>query len=710
MNDAKKISQDPGHAAIAVTFFDSMYPKTKREGTLDLETLGEEIGRAHAPSKEELPWVKLARFGNTPNSKGYLRYNENVVAISGVELDCDGETISIDAAVEIAEKAGLRCLIYSSPSHTPDKPRWRLLAPFESELDPIQRDHMAGRIAGLFNGIFAGESWTLSQSYFYGFVDGNEANHRVEVVDGMTVDNLHELDRTWRPKPLHEARFNDAAGAPDAAYRRHAYQQGRFDYDKAAEAIRGAQNFHNALLSLAAHLAGKGRPREQVLAEILEILDQVPAHLRDDRYKARASPRHLNGILNWVFDKEAQKVARSAAEGHAEERPYYQNRPVIRPPQKYIDAVQARVQRLHLAASNDGSRVGTPRPAPRPSPSPVVLTERQMLNLATPPDWVVKRILERGYLYTMTGAIAAGKTNVALLLTYMVGHIDGLMPNVLDAAGRYSVKRGRVVFLADENPTDVARRMQAIRLSYSIKGEANAAFVGGVFSIEQHRDAVAEQIKRHGPADLLVVDTAAAYFQGLDENSNVEAGAYARMLRSLSRMPGNPTVLVLTHPRASARERDEMTPRGGSAFLGEIDGNLVLMRNEDMLELSHGKMRGPNFDPIAIELRTVTHQTLRDTDGDPTPYPVCFLPDAAMVQSKRDQGQKNRNGILAALLRAYPKGMTQAAIAEVTKVPQSSTSRWLGRLKTAGLIENHTFGEEVWRLTPKGKKAAETVS
>ena len=40
----------------------------------------------------------------------------------------------------------------------------------------------------------------------------------------------------------------------------------------------------------------------------------------------------------------------------------------------------------------------------------------------------------------------------------------------------------------------------------------------------------------------VIVDTAAAYNGGDDENSNNQAGAYARQLRTLTNLPGGPCV------------------------------------------------------------------------------------------------------------------------------------------------------------------------
>ena len=49
-------------------------------------------------------------------------------------------------------------------------------------------------------GILADESWTLSQSYYFGSVNCNPARH-VEVIDSSPIDQHDDLDTIWLGKP-----------------------------------------------------------------------------------------------------------------------------------------------------------------------------------------------------------------------------------------------------------------------------------------------------------------------------------------------------------------------------------------------------------------------------------------------------------------------------------------------------------------------------
>src|SRR4051812_30860731 len=107
---------------LSVTFFSDYAARQKTEARITLGALGKRIAATTAATKAELPWVKLAHFGNRATAKGSLRHDQNVLGITGVEGDYDGEMVSLEEAVEIAKMAGLLSLIYTSPSHTPARP------------------------------------------------------------------------------------------------------------------------------------------------------------------------------------------------------------------------------------------------------------------------------------------------------------------------------------------------------------------------------------------------------------------------------------------------------------------------------------------------------------------------------------------------------------------------------------------------------------
>lgn len=133
-----------------------------------------------------------------------------MLAVTGIEADYDGEVLGFDEAHERLGAAGLRAILYTSPSHTEDAPRWRVLCPLSAEYPPDRRDGFLARLNGLFGGIFANESWTRSQSYYHGSVNRNPS-HRVALLDGTPIDQADELDAIAIGKPEKSGKTNGAA-------------------------------------------------------------------------------------------------------------------------------------------------------------------------------------------------------------------------------------------------------------------------------------------------------------------------------------------------------------------------------------------------------------------------------------------------------------------------------------------------------------------
>jgi hypothetical protein len=70
-----------------------------------------------------------------------------------------------------------------------------MLCPFHQQRQPAERNRMMDRANGVFGGIFADESWTLSQGYYIGGIEGKPAP-LVEITRGLTIDQLDDLDET----------------------------------------------------------------------------------------------------------------------------------------------------------------------------------------------------------------------------------------------------------------------------------------------------------------------------------------------------------------------------------------------------------------------------------------------------------------------------------------------------------------------------------
>jgi hypothetical protein len=237
------------------------------------------------------------------------------------------------------------------------------------------------------------------------------------------------------------------------------------------------------------------------------------------------------------------------------------------------------------------------------------------------------------------------------------------------------------------------------------------SFIPGTFNIEQMHDTLQAEAKRLGGMDLVIVDTSAAFFLGNEELSNTQMGAHARMLRTLTTLPGGPCALVLCHPIKHVVEPSQLLPRGGGAFLAEMDGNLTLWKHDDaMIELWHGKMRGPGFEPMTFRLEKIQADILVDAKGRriPTVRAVPMSERDEEVEAQSARADEDR--LLAAMLEPNRSIARLAITCEWTlqnRDPhKSKVHRIMQRLKKSGLVKNH---RDSWQLTESGKDAANSA-
>lgn len=193
LKDAEKFSNNLIHW----TEFPDKFSTTKKEFAGTWADLIERLQTAGKfPSKASCPWIKIATFGVKRTKDKSLRSNENVQFVYGVEGDYDGEMISIAAAKAKLESFGIRAAFYPSPSSTIEKPRWRVICPLSAPHKPDARYALVARLNGALGGILSGESFTLSQSYYYGVLPTNDYRILVSFDDpdaGNCIDTLDEL-------------------------------------------------------------------------------------------------------------------------------------------------------------------------------------------------------------------------------------------------------------------------------------------------------------------------------------------------------------------------------------------------------------------------------------------------------------------------------------------------------------------------------------
>lgn len=159
--------------SIQVTVFRDRIASTKDEFPVSLASLASWVdGLPPAPSKAHCVLISLTRFGDKRSEAGSLRSAENAIECFGAELDYDGEVITPKHIHETLKAAGIRHFVYTSASHRPEAPRCRVIVPFDRGEPVDARREATEKCNGLLGGKLSSETFTLSQPFFAGRVEG----------------------------------------------------------------------------------------------------------------------------------------------------------------------------------------------------------------------------------------------------------------------------------------------------------------------------------------------------------------------------------------------------------------------------------------------------------------------------------------------------------------------------------------------------------
>jgi AAA domain-containing protein len=311
---------------------------------------------------------------------------------------------------------------------------------------------------------------------------------------------------------------------------------------------------------------------------------------------------------------------------------------------------------------------------------------------------LISGILQRRFIYALTGHTGRGKTAIALLFAAHValGH----------RLGDLDVEQGRVLILAGENPTDAKMRWIALSQQMQFdRNEIDVHWIEGVFKISEGFEQIRREVQELGGVDFIIIDSSAAFFEGDDENNNKQQGVHAKRLRDLTELPGGPCVLVLCHPPKNTGD-DNLQPRGGGSYVAEMDGNLTVTKDDMAVELHwQTKLRGPDFAPVNFLLRSVTHEELKDTKGRLIPTVIAeHLSDIA--QEEMTKASRCDEDLVLQALAGNPRASFADLAASLGwyaksgKPNRTKAQRALGRLQRHKLIKKDRGRYEI----TKGRK------
>jgi hypothetical protein len=166
--------------------------------------------------------------------------------------------------------------------------------------------------------------------------------------------------------------------------------------------------------------------------------------------------------------------------------------------------------------------------------------------------------------------------------------------------------------------------------------------------------------------------------------------------------------LVACHPVKNAAS-DNLLPRGGGAFIAEMDGNLTCSKSDSLVTVHwQGKYRGPDFAPLPFNLMSATTDRLKDSKGRLIPTVVA----APLTEKERGEAEatsrSDEDALLVAIASNDRASMSALAVAlqwltKDHKPYKARVQRSAERLKKGGYVKVERGGLV---LTEKGKKEA----
>lgn len=496
------------------TSFQDRYAATAAQHNQTWPELIETLrGAGPFPVKTACPWIKLATFGDLRTDDGCLRHDRNLVEIHGIEGDYDQGEMTPAQAIALLEQAQIRACVYTSPSHTQERPRWRVLAPLSHTVSPLHRDRYLARVNGVLGGILAGESFTASQSYFFGSVVGADYQLLVTFDDpdeGLCVDELDELDQV----AIGRRRSEREPGAPSNSIASRYAELGR--------ALRTGDGRRDLIRSYAAHKSNSGLDYH----EIMSLVRDSASRFFDPNDPVDWTDVH--GIVLHIVNRDQEERAElNVVTG------------------KLIENLKAKQPAISPAMPDED----------------LLLSLWQLQRRSESVKWQVKHLVPDDSLGMIFGASGTYKSFLAIDHALHVAH-------GINWATRKTVE-APVVYLAAEGGAGIYRRVQAWHKHHELEFPDNfhVCISPLVLSIERHVDLLVKAIEKMAKKPRLIyIDTLSQTFNG-EENSASDISNYLRLINSNIRSHFNCTVIVIHHSGHAASER----PRGSSAITANVD-------------------------------------------------------------------------------------------------------------------------------------------
>lgn len=560
------------------------------------------------PSKQAGRLLKLARFGSLRTAKGSFRHDANVLEVFGIEADYDGGEMQPEQAAQILAACGVQALIYTTASHTPTAPRWRALCPFSRPLRPEDRAVHVARLNALFGGVIAPESFTLSQSYYFGRVEGAAAP-RVLTTSGAHIDaalaGVPPVFPQSAPRPQPVAPLDWGTKTPEQ--------------------------------------------QAETLADLWGALQYYDSDSRVDWIKAGQELCSLGETGRELWEKwSACSTRYPGGDGLEQWETFRGERTDYR---AIFAAAEARGWVNPRRRQNPFSGIGALPAIPAPTGPRYTLTPAPEYAKRPPLPWLVKGILPAVGFAALFGPSGSGKT----FLGYDLGE-------AIERGGNwfgYKARSARVTFVVLEGAAGMSKRVQAYHARHGADATA-PAIVDAPFSLLDVRDVpdLVDAVRNAGRAGGVVfIDTLNAAAPGADENSSEAMGRILAGVRSLQAELGGLVVLI-HHPGKDVSKG----LRGHSSLFAALDAVVEVTRDGEHRAWRVAKSKDGE-DGKAHPFRLVTVDLGADADGDRVTSCVVE-PDDRPILPRQSANLTRAQRIAMQALREIAK--TQQTIAGTT--------------------------------------------
>lgn len=243
-----------------------------------------------------------------------------------------------------------------------------------------------------------------------------------------------------------------------------------------------------------------------------------------------------------------------------------------------------------------------------------------------PRGYIIKGLIAPGDLVLMVAKPGGGKSTIAPSIGYAIARGEPVF-------GRRT-KPGVVFYVPVEDPHGMKQRVHALKLTHGDAPDFNLIEgVADLLSADSPDSAALSDLVRSDAPALVIIDTLAAAFRGLEENASQDMGRVIAVCRTLTDMGA--AVLLLHHPAKGIG--GDGTARGHGSLDGDADVSLLLDPPPDggAILVRLGKNRnGPAYDDsMGFTIRSVRIGT--DEDGDSIFAPVAAEVDGKSVPSSR---------------------------------------------------------------------------